>query len=279
MSNLPAKLTVNLPSQLRSGNFEGFTAHDRKEFTLGGAGALDLKVECQVGIIPAPAGQNKVIVEIDADPADRARFDISQRGDTVSVEQESSAISMRVSGGDINISGGTVHISGMSFGAGSTVTINGRVISGDVGSPATRMARILISAPQGSDLFAKLSGHAELVSLPPHKTANVSLSGQSRAALAAVSVEADVSGQSSVRAVVGTGELRADVSGQSSIEAQGQFSKVVVDASGQSTIRTEGAVAGAYNADASGMSRITHRGQISGRIRQDTSGMSKIFLG
>jgi len=272
--------------------FNNFKGSKPQVFSVSGAGKVDLDVACNVAIVQG--SNNKITVEIDAEPGDMTNFQVTQRGNEISVEQNGVSGGVAISSASVAFSsrGGTsgsssFSVSSVSGGSsvsisttGGRVVVNGREINqGNVHSASTKIPRILIKAPAKGDLSAKVCGAFVLASTVPHHEAHLDLSGQTSAVISAHSLDIEISGQCDVQVSVGGGKLSVDSSGQCEVRARGEFEHVKVDLSGAGSIKTEGVVRGNYTAKAGGVSKIVHHGKVCGRVHKETSGMASIDIG
>ena len=235
-----------------------------------GATNLDITAACPIAILQGE--DDRISVEVDADPEDARYFSIRQTGKTVIINQSGDSC-----GSNIIIDGGSISISMKN---NAHIYINGVEVGRNMRNQfnAKKTPRIIITAPVNSNLEANVNGNALLVSDVIHNDAYIDLSGQTKVGLAARNISIDASGQSEVIAYIGGGDLDVDISGQCHMNIEGIFSKVDADLSGMGSIQTTGTVTGDYKAKASGMGSITHKGRIEGRIRKYSSGFADIMF-
>jgi hypothetical protein len=276
---------------------------------------IDIQLACEV--LLTQSNSNTVVVEIDANEEDLAKFQVYQKGDTVYVRQDD----YKQSGGGVTIigdmvmgnisqsvfsSGGrNVVISGgnsfISSGRGGNVNIvsggrsvqinNGRVIvdgqdvtdGGNVqdSKPAYRAPKIRIETPAGSNLVADLAGDSRLSSIVDLDDVSVSTQHSAVAEISKTnSADIDTSNGSSVSiAQVNGGSLIINTSNGSEAKVKGTFSSCQAISNNGSSIFTSGTCSGNYNATGNNGSSIRHSGTVSGRIREKANNASSVNIG
>jgi hypothetical protein len=262
--------------------FQNFVAAKREVFFTSATPSLTIDAACPVGIVTGNA--NEIIVEIDADVKDLPKFTSRQTGQEISVTQTGSS-----TGGGISIGGNVVFSSGGGIsicGSGHDVSvINGHVfIDGQLVTPgqqqannSTKEPRIIITAPNGSDLYADMKS-GPLVSFVALNEAAIDISGSCNAEVIARELSGELSSRGLLVGDVRGGDAAVTVSGSGDIRLKGEYNDLKVRVSGSGDIKTTGTVNGHFDARVSGSGDIVHTGPVRGRVKKHVSGSGDILI-